>query len=247
MYYVEMLRVRGALQGWSIAYAIAFIATAVSAYFSKANTHVSSGDYVPFAALFVLAGVASGIVASTLAGNLARENDGHLPLTWTKPASRIRSAAIMAGVDVAGVLAMYVLTIIAFLAILGIVGLAKHFTFDAGMGLIVARSLVFPIATYGLVWALTASMRRKAGAAIGFLWVGMIGVNILHLVGLPGAFGTIFSLLDRIDPMAYMQFHGEGKALLIDTRESIYAMLALLAIGAAGMVAGLAQWRRLEA
>lgn len=191
------------------------------------------------------------IVASLLGGALAKENDGHLELAWTKPVSRERYAIASILVDSAAIAVSQLLTI-AVTLIATLMFLVPRFDWPGSIALSIVVALAAPIAWYSLINAASASIKRGPGAVVGLGWVA--AVIIPGIAGaLQGAapynavaawFYAIFKGLSYIDPISYMSFSGPAHTLMGSLQISA-GVLCALAIGYS--ILAVAQWRRVEA
>jgi hypothetical protein len=59
--------------------------------FHAGNATTGAIAQIPIIVIFAIGGFAASVYA-TMLGGLADDNDGHLSLAWTKPASRARYA-----------------------------------------------------------------------------------------------------------------------------------------------------------
>jgi hypothetical protein len=200
--------------------------------------------------LFLVTMLMGLIVASILGGPLAKENDGHLELAWTKPISRERYALQSMAVDAVAIALSQLMTIaVTLLACL--MFFVPRFTYGADTGWQIAFALAAPIAWFALLTAASASLKRGPGMVIGLGWVAALIVP-----GLAGAleggarintiaawFYAIFHSLSYIDPIAYMAFN-HNQPIFMPFPNSVGVFCALIAVYVALAVL---QWRRVEA
>lgn len=251
MYYMEFLCVRKTLYWLAglLAAAMAIVSWVIA---STARGIPHHFGIVPVAALMAGATFVSAIIAMIFACVLARQNDGHLPLVWTRPVSREKYVFTVTLVHLAGIAVAFVMPLGAALGVYAMFGALGSLTMggdvpvDAG---IVGRMLLFPLAWYGLVMAITASTRGGAGfMAFGAWIVGsvLVALDSSHLFG--GVSGIIVNVIDHINPLFYFSGHfddsGRNQSMVSNVD---IAMVGLAAIAVAGYAAALAQWRRLEA
>lgn len=251
MCYVEYLRVAKTLRILGYALASLVVLALVSLPFSQHGTHVAmraGADLIPLNALLAICAGVAALLASILGLTLARENDGHLELAWTKPVSRERYALAVMATDSAGILIAEVMTLATILIVFAIGGGVQYVRADSATPAAVLFGVVFPLSLYAVIAAATASLRRGAAVLAVFWPVALILPTMVNISWLN--LGQFARIIDGINPVAYFYaFNTEGGAsvmLPIPPREA-YEIAALALIGAAGLIASLAQWRRLEA
>lgn len=198
----------------------------------------------------IAAGIVAMIVATILGTAFARENDGHLEIALSKPISRLKLGIEIIGVDLVGILAAWVITMIFLFAAHAVIEAPQHSfgPYDTIIGLM---SIAAAFAWYAMICAATASMKRAYGAVQGVVWP-VCGVILLFadanfgnsgLAQLVRAIATPFSWLV---PITYLNYPipdaGHVPAMNPYTQLSILLLLALV-YGAAALY----QWRRVEA
>jgi hypothetical protein len=209
----------------------------------------------PFVFFAAIAAFVALITATILGAPFARENDGHLEIALTKPVSRIVLAASTIGVDFAGIVGSWILTVIAL-----IVGSAffqsPNIVFDSQDLVGTMLGLVGAFAWYALLTAATASMKRSYGIVLGLAWPFALIVFVLGKADLGTqpvfvALHVAAKAISYIMPFTYLHFgpamtlngHPAGSAAFSAGIEG--PVLAALAIGYAAIA--VIQWRRVEA
>ncbi|HLJ84155.1 MAG TPA: hypothetical protein VKT51_08310 [Candidatus Eremiobacteraceae bacterium] len=247
MYYVEFLRARKVIYwtaGWlALAFALALWARLESGPGHHPHTPL------PIEAFMGGGALVASIIATILGCALSHENNGHLALAWTKPASRVQLAVQMSLVDIGAIYVAFALGLVFGFGLIEIFGFGGYVVTDSQTLDFFLRSLLSPLAWYGLTRAATASMRGRAGAVAATLWIVgsvVVGLDQSHL--LSGIFGFIVSALDKINPMYYFQLtyndQGQNKTMV---QSMVLGLSGLVALAVVGYAAALAQWRRLEA
>ncbi|MDQ6929525.1 MAG: ABC transporter permease [Candidatus Eremiobacteraeota bacterium] len=214
-------------------------------------THYVNSRYVPIDIFLVIAGMIGALFATIIGGSLSKENDGHLELAWTKPASRSAFAFAMFGIDAAAILLVTALTVLVGLTITAIYTGFPVPTSTSDTPGNVLMAILFPIAWYALGQALSASLRR-AGLILGVLWIAALGAIGLLAVD-NQLLRVTLRVLNTINPLAYYSsrnghpatFNNASLNLLPATQ--LFDILGLSAIIIVAIVASLFQWRRLEA
>lgn len=243
MYYVEWLRVvRSAL----ISALWLGVALAVNLIGWEAG-HVKIDQPIHFSVVVVwaIAGIVASIYASIIGCSLARENDGHLAVAWTKPFSRVALALAKIAVDLGGIAFVFALTCAVLFIYLVAVGFGGDMVFSTDAWSQLVRFLIAPAAFYGLTQALTSTLARQAGAVIGFTWVGLIGLIVLSMVGLPTPFHAVVDFLNYANPLVYIAFDVDKNGMVVTYGAAGIAALALIAI--VGNSTAVYRWQRSEA
>jgi hypothetical protein len=201
----------------------------------------------PFSALLALAGFVAAIFASVVGTSLGCENAGHLEIAWTRPASRIMYAANLMAMDVAGIFATFAFTLALSIGVTYAAGWQHYLAIDADAGANLVRFLAYGLAWFALVWALTASVRGKTGAYAGFSWIGAAILLLLLDLSLPKPLHTLIAIVNYANPFLYGSYSsGAEAAHRVIQMSATSGAIGLMGITVAGIVAALAQWRRLE-
>jgi hypothetical protein len=188
----------------------------------------------------------ASIFATILGCSLAKENDGHLPVAWTKPVSRSAHATVKMIVDVAAIAALFAIVGIAAYAYLSATGMARFIAVQPDTWLQLLRFAMAPLAFYGLVQCLTASVGQRAGTVIGLTWVALFALSILGSSPFPDPYHSIFAFINHANPVAYIAVEINDAGSVI-TANLGAATLDLALIAAFGIAGAIYQWQRLEA
>jgi hypothetical protein len=245
VYYVEYLRASRALRTAAIVTAIC-VALNLMIFFGGGVTVPDKPFVIPLIVVWVAAGVAASIFATILGCSLAKENDGHLPVAWTKPGSRTTHAAVKMIVDIAAIAALFAIVGIATYAYLSATGMVKFVAVQSDTWLQLLRFALAPLAFYGLVQFLTASVGRRAGTIIGLTWVTLFVLSALGSSPLPDPYHSILAFINHANPIVYIAVEINDAGSVI-TASLGAAMLGLVLIAALGIAGAIYQWQRLEA
>ncbi len=195
------------------------------------------------------------IVATVLGAPFARENDGHLEIALTKPIGRVQLALKIVGVDLAGLLAVWVMAVI-FLIVSHSIFQKPQFIFAPSDAMAIVLGLLGVAAWYAILCAATASMRRAFGLVLGLAWPVSTVIVLLAKVHLGGslvaqAIHWVATPLALINPFYYLHF---GPPLTVDGRPAgslavmpQYEMPALAILAVVYLALAVLQWRRVEA
>ncbi|MBV9271837.1 MAG: ABC transporter permease [Candidatus Eremiobacteraeota bacterium] len=192
------------------------------------------------------------LFATFVAGPLAKENDGHLELAMTKPASRLQYALGAIAIDIGGIIATSILCFVVYV-ICAAMFQFPHFLWGADSARVIALSFLSSIGFYALITCVSASVKRGPGAAIGITWAcALILPGLTHIDGPPGTLGAviggIFRTVNRLNPLSYMpgSFKSSTGEPILDTTQQL-AVLASIILIIVYLAAALLQWRRVEA
>ncbi len=210
---------------------------------------------------FILATFVALIVATVLGAPFARENDGHLEITLTKPISRERLALHTVALDLAGIVSAWIMTVVA-LIVGHTIFEAPNYVYGPSDSVVIAVGLLSAFAWYSLLCASTTSMKRSYGAVLGVAWPVALGVQawptaVAKLGNGPLAqlVGAVTAALGWLNPLSYLHFGrlfvsnsvagtatGAASATYLSYDVPILAVLAFVYAALA-----IWQWRRVEA
>lgn len=219
---------------------------------SRVTMTYRGGLDLSWSALFAGSAFMGLIVATMLGGSLAKENEGHLEIAWTKPTSREAYALAGFATDAVAIIVAQLLGIAAFL-LCAMMWAMPTFTLGAGGFTLILLALLVPIAWYACLTSFSASLKRGPGMVIGLGWFAALVIPSVMAgtahVQHPIAQGIhlIFTGLAYIDPIAYFpSFSGRGfHGHLVTSIEQAVIGAAALTLGYT--VLAVLQWRRVEA
>jgi len=192
--------------------------------------------------------LAGGIMATILGTALARENDDHLEVAWTKPVSRTEYASTVMLVDAAGILIAICLGLV-FHALIH-VELRQPISMQTSAADVsnTVRFLLFPFAWYALIVALSARL-RGGGIVQALVWP--VAFVLLGSQAIPWGpvWHTLTGLLNVINPLTYIRYQEAGLSIMTSRgmTSAITADVALVLLAIGGWAVATMQWRRLEA
>jgi len=257
MYYKEALRIVRALFYYAI---VVGALTLIGALIHGGQVFVdaSSGSHhgaaklahvqLPFSILFVVPSIAAAIFGSIAGISLSTENDGHLEVAWTRPASRLRYALAIFGTDIVAIVAAFALGFVGCWIATAAHGGLRYLVVDSDTGGELARYVLYPMAWFGLCEALTASVRSRGGAFAGFAWPIAFVLLMLDQLPLQPVWHAFFRFINYANPLHYASMAiGAGASDELANIALPVALTGLSAIAIIGIVLALMQWRRLEA
>ncbi len=208
--------------------------------------------------LFIVSLPLALIVATILGGALAKENDGHLEVAWTRPVSRLVYALTAMGVDVAALAATEVLAVVVFVLAQALFQMPRYGITTQGFQAL-SIALLVPAAWYALVTACSASLRRGLGAVIGMLWPVAILLPVFAAVRygdsvMARTASGLLRAVDTLNPLIYLPgFSPDGVTSglsglgLLGTSSLWASILVLIALTVAYSAAAIVQWWGVEA
>jgi hypothetical protein len=259
MYYTELLRIRKGLLVFTIVLAvITGFALVTLAANRELPMSLNADATFPLASLFAVSGVLAMLFTFSMCTGLSHENDGHLPVAWTKPSSRTDLALRLMSVDVIGILCAFAITMAFALVIVTAIGAVRWMILTTDTWIELARFILLPLSYFGLVAALTASLGKVGRGLCWAVWGSSWILVILAAVPFPAPWNQIFRFLNYINPIVYstysysspsdkVQIVGYSAGQAAVNAGLFVDVAALAALFIAGTAAALLQWRRLEA
>jgi len=244
VYYVELLstgRKAAVFAAW-----LAFALIVNIAVWKLGHVHADPRMQFSLDIVWAFAGIAASIFASIIGCTLALENDGHLPVVWTKPFSRTSQALAKFAIDLAAIAFIFAFTCGAIFLFLAVTGLAPYAVVSTDAWQEFARYVIAPVAFFGLLQVLTSTLSRQAGMVVGLTWVALVALIVLSLVNLPAPFHAIVDVLNYANPLVYLAFAVDDHGNVITYGLSA-AALALALIALIGGTMAIYRWQRSEA
>jgi hypothetical protein len=246
MNYVEILRARRMIVGFGFIMAVTGVGTAIGVRLATTDVSVDM-HHISYAVLdLTIASFAASAFATLLGSALALQNNGHLELAWSKPASRTRYAFGVIVADIVAILTAYAMVAAMALSI----GALYHvdFGFSSHLLSVVPLCLLMPLSFYAISLASTASMGRRGEAVAGIVLGVAIYLRLLIQLPLPPVFHNIAYTVDLVSPAAYFGITvvPGGFATYAGPFGAVGDLVALLIFIALGVYIAIAQWRRLE-
>ena len=214
------------------------------------NARVGVGEIFGVACFIAL------ITATMLGGALAKENESHLEIAWTKPVSRDRLALASILVDIAAIVVSQLVTVGLILMVMFMFVTPQLFV-NSLTPAFIGLALLGPIAWYACLTSFSASLKRGLGLVIGLGWLaaivipGIAGGSANSSLPVIEAIHAVFQAAAYVDPIAYLSFHGSlsGSGLTLHTYIGSIetSALLLLLLTVAYVAAAVLQWRRVEA
>jgi len=263
MRYTQTLRMLNGLKWLAIVFACFYAFVVVVAASNGVIGHIPSSKHssfeIPLPALFALAAFVTCIFISRYGRTLSEENEDHLPVTWTRPASRVQTVLSIVGVDALGILASFAMYLALSALFITTFQVWKYVVVPGDAFVQFMRYIVQPFAFYALIMALTASTGRAGRGLVGWFWVGAIVLIITASSPfIPNPWHAIVNFVDFLNPLAYGSYHttsgtetinvmgGPSPTYVAGLTPAMDAA-GLLILFAVGLTLGLIQWRRLEA
>lgn len=242
--YMALLRARGPLLIGALACVVAAVCNVVAHRLFGSGTFSFAADDVLMAA-----GTLAAVYATFAAATLPCENESHSAYAWTKPVSRLRYAAGIVSVGAIVVVASWILGLLAAAVTFALMGGHLLAQTRQSVELDALRYFVYPFAWFGLLTALTASLRRASfGSVVGVAWPVAILLAMFSGAATVTPLRQMIWALNLINPMHY--FSGwwnssyEFGRVFVEAAGTVGVDIALLlTIAVAGTAVGLWQLR----
>jgi hypothetical protein len=258
MAYFEYLRVRTSFLIFAavvvvlalFVYLIAALHSAqIDVGMSRHRLHAPPGLSILFFASFAAWGTA--ILATVISASLNRQRE-HLAYTWTRPERREATALSFVAIDVASLLAAFVLIIaVALACYFAVIGNRFPIIWkDAVPDLL--RAFGFALMWYAIVQAATAWGSFRGGIVAGISWPVFIFLAGLLASHFPSPWGEVIRAVNVLNPMAYLSgTHVSARTgdvvmhslLPFDATTRLALMYGIAAIA---LVVAVLSWRRME-
>ncbi len=214
------------------------------------------GANLPVGILFAVTSLFALITATMLGGVLAKENDGHLELAWTKPVSRERLAVATIVTDIVAIVLSHLFAV-AVILLMCVMFVWPKFYVNAQTPNILALALLAPVAWYACLTAFSASLKRGLGMVCGLGWLAALMIPAVASAAstsqsdLGRIVHGIFLSLSYIDPIAYLSLHGafDRTGIVFHTAVGTlgFSALVLPILTIVYLSLSVLQWRRVEA
>jgi hypothetical protein len=253
MSYVEYLRIRTPITVMLAIWTIAVNVTVV-----VVNRFAGTGriDQWSFSDSYQLGTIVALGWATALGSSLWLERDGHLPIAWTKPDSRLRYASKIIFVDLVAIFGIFVIATLLAQSTAYLSGALRAEAIDGGALLGAARLLLVAIAWYSLMQALTAGLRANAGVILGPAWAVAVSLCVAAFRVKPTLWHDVFVAINSVNPLAYgatVWFSSNGVATEAGLRlteaglASAEAIAVLLVLSVAALATAVSRWSLVEA
>ncbi len=254
MIYVALLRARRTLI-WSAIVLAVIVAVVDVSFFTN---HVSMQmDHDPGRlpdSAFIGAALAVALVIACITATSLNREAPTLPIAWTKPVARRRIALEYFAVDLATVVAVALLALVAALGIAVPIDALRHVVHDPKLAEVVGRSLGIIFMWYAVVQAATAGLPGRGGIVAGLSWPVFGGLIGLAFWNVPFLHWLVLAL-NVINPLAWMSSESRAEhGVVVSTVSSLYPFLPYPAVvvapwllGALALYLATVLWSRREA
>jgi hypothetical protein len=245
MHYVELLRARRVLI-WFGGIIFTMLALGLALVYKEGGPHLQmSGDRNPMIPFdYILAGAAFAplVIAAFLGVGLDAEYKT-TAISWTRPMSRLAIAARYVAIDFGAMIVAWVLAVIACLVPIFLLGLNRYYVFGTDGFLIIGLAFGCAIMWYGLIVLFSAFFPGRGNVVVGLSWAYALIVPGLAQIPFPHLLRQAVIALNYINPLAYLNGIGSGKASLIVGSPTAH-MIAAWLIGIAALAIGTQLWAR---
>lgn len=224
------------------------------------TTVVNTNGSVPMLYYMLVADLIALIIATIFGVSLARENDGHLEVAMTRPASRVRLALGIMGADIVGILAASLMAVLMQIVIQSMFEVPS-LNFSGVNTEAIIMGIVLPVAWYALFAAATASLKRGyIGVLLVTLGVAIVVPSVARILAAIQSSGStilpivrgFFWAVSRLDPLSYVSFSAGQRALetgnaMVANPDFALRLSILILLFVVYSAIAIAQWRRVEA
>jgi len=255
MAYVEFLRMRRALTVYAIVLAVLTVLLVTS--LAVGHVHLDASDLrhmkngIPLRFVFAVAAFAALFFGTLVASCLNRERDT-LALSWTRPISRERMAAVAILIDLGAIVAAFLITL-GFVFVPLVTTGAVAFLHTDGYELdVVIHVFAIALMWYGLLQAGTSWYRGHAGIVKGLSWALFLFLTVDQKSALLGPLVRDLGVgLNYLNPLAYLSSYETVRGgtvvatALLPLSEAARTSLAYT-IGLATCAIAVVAWSRAE-
>ncbi|HEX3465458.1 MAG TPA: hypothetical protein VHS78_15525 [Candidatus Elarobacter sp.] len=201
MYYVELLRARRVLMWYTI---IVFGIIAIVAL-STMGQHGSLGaaDTIPLSDIFLGCAFGGYVVATIVSTSLVSES-ATVPITWTRPVSRERIAWSFIAVDVATILAGYLVMIAAVLLCIAVIGLSGYLRAGAATWELLLLGFGSAVLWYALTLAASSRLGGHGVRVATLSWLVFLVIGSVWGAPVPAPIHALLTALNYLNPIAYL-------------------------------------------
>ncbi|MBV8152683.1 MAG: hypothetical protein JO101_00165 [Candidatus Eremiobacteraeota bacterium] len=198
-----------------------------------------------------LAAWGTAILASINCASLNRQRE-HLPYTWTRPQSREQMALELIAVDLAIMIAAFVLVVGLEMLVFAILTEGRIPLLWRGTGAAFLRGFGFALMWYSMVQAATAWASFRGSVVAGISWPIFIIVAGLEAARFPAPWSEILTFVNIFNPMAYLsgtEVSRSGEVVLhsvIPFADSVRLAL-MYGLSLLALVVAVFSWKRMEA
>jgi hypothetical protein len=201
MSYVELMRARRVLFWYTI---IVFgLAAIVAISVVTSHGRVEGMESVPLSDFMLLCTVGAYVVATIVSTGLVSEA-ATIPITWTRPVRRDRIAWSFIGVDVAAILAGYLVTVLAALACTAASGFIGYVRVTPGTVPAFVLGFGSAVLWYALTCAATARLGGHGARVAALSWFAVLVIGGVWAAPLPAPIHAVLTALNYLNPTAYI-------------------------------------------
>jgi hypothetical protein len=201
MYYVELLRARRVLFWYTIV-VLGIVAIFAISVLGR-QSHIDDVGTIPLSEILIACAVGAYVVATIISTGLVSEA-ATLPITWTRPVPRDRIAWSFIAIDLAAILAGYLVMIGAVLlciAVFGLIGAVR--VTPAAWGAFVL-GLGSAVMWYALTCAASSRLSGHGVRVAALSWFAFLVIGSVWAAPLPAPLHAVLTALNYLNPIAYI-------------------------------------------
>jgi hypothetical protein len=249
MYYVELQRARRVLFWYTISVFGIVAIIAISVLGRHGN--IEDVGTIPLSELLIACTVGAYVVATIVSTGLVSES-ATLPITWTRPVPRDRIAWTFVAIDVAAILAGYLVIIAAVLLCLAIFGLLGYVQVTPGAWSAFVLGLGSAVMWYALTSAASSRLSAHGVRVAALSWFAFLVIGGVWAAPLPAPLHAVLTALNYLNPMAYINgvvvdghVHASGRHAIMLSQTARIALEWI--ISAVAVIVAVRLWSTREA
>ncbi len=201
MYYVELLRARRVLFWYTISVFGLVALIGISVLGGHGN--IEDAGTIPLSELLLACTVGAYVVATIVSTSLISES-ATLPITWTRPVPRDRIAWTFVAIDLATILAGYLVIVAAVLVCLAIFGLLGAVQVTPGAWGAFVLGLGSAVMWYALTSAASSRLSAHGVRVAALSWFAFLVIGSVWAAPVPAPIHAVLTVLNYLNPIAYI-------------------------------------------
>jgi hypothetical protein len=201
MHYVELMRARRVLFWYTIV--VAGIVGIIAVSLIGRQPRIDDAGTIPFAEVLLACTIGAYVVATIVSTGLVAES-ATFPITWTRPVPRDRIAWTFVAIDLATILAGYLVMVLAALACIALFGVFGAVRFTAGAWSAFVLGFGSAVMWYALTSAASSRLGGHGIRVAALSWFAFLVIGSVWAAPLPAPLHAVLTALNYLNPLAYI-------------------------------------------